>query len=160
MDRQYGSDPGFDFQTSPVPTILKSRVYLRTGLLQSHPHSEAFQGDTVCLRVSNICFTFCPFALTARFDFPNRWTRKDLLACWKRTLASFRRPFGRTIAPYLTAQKRSSAHIGCARPRNVRRTMLSRGRSAWPVKERESLAQRILARRFTSFVLRLTYATC
>jgi hypothetical protein len=124
---QTGSDLGFAFQTGPVRTILKSRVHLRTDLLQSHPRSKAFQGDTVCLRVSNICLTVLPFPSAARFDFPNRCTRKDLLACWKRTFALCHLAFGRTIAPYLTAQKRSSAHIGCARPRSVRRTKLSRG---------------------------------
>jgi hypothetical protein len=158
--RQSGSDPGFAFQTGPVQTILKSRLHLRTGLLQSHPRSEAFQGDTVCLRVSNICLHILPLPSTARFDFPNRCTRKDLLACWKRTFALCRRAFGRTIAPYLTAQKRSSAHIGCARPRSVRRTMLSRWRSAWPAKERESLGQPHTGKTFHQFCTSAHYATC
>jgi len=53
---------GLAFQTDPVPTILKSRVYLRTGLFLSHPRSEACQGDTSCLSVSNICLNILPMS--------------------------------------------------------------------------------------------------
>jgi hypothetical protein len=65
-----GSDPGFAFQTGPARTILKSRVHLRTGLLQSHPRSEAFQGDTVCLRVSNFCLRILPLSFDSSLPLP------------------------------------------------------------------------------------------
>ncbi len=42
---------------------LQTRGYLRLRLLQSHPHSRLFQGDTNCLRLIKPCLGFPPLFL-------------------------------------------------------------------------------------------------
>src|ERR1700731_5193349 len=62
-----GSDPGLAFQTGPVQTILKSRVYLCTRLLLSHPGSQACQGYQIFLSSYVICLNIRVHVLRARY---------------------------------------------------------------------------------------------
>jgi len=78
MNGNSGSDPDSPSKNYPsTKPSMKSRVLIfAPELLQSLPTRKRFKGDTVCLRVSNICLTFSPLCCTARFDFPNRWNAK------------------------------------------------------------------------------------
>jgi len=147
-------------QLGPVPTLEQeaSSTTFRNqrphrDQITSNPHSgSVFKVDTVCLRVSNILLDLLPFALTARFDFPIRWTRKTY---WR---------VGNALC--FRSEARLAAHCSLfdghrsVRPRTsgVRllemsgATMLSRGRSAWPVEKESHWAQPHTGKTFTVFL--------
>ena|ERR1700731_98838 len=119
-----GSDPGLAFQTGPVPTILKRRVYLCTRLLLSHPGSQACQGDTSCLSVSNICLNIPAHVLRPLVTAAlNTAPAKTYLRLGNNIPFPCRYAIGRTIAPDSTGLEWSFAHIACGRhskgPANV-----------------------------------------
>jgi hypothetical protein len=82
---------------------------------QSHFRQEAFQGDTVCLRVTDFAGAFPAAPLDPYNHRRNRNSQKDLPSSTFRAFDSHPVLNGRPIAHSLVALKRLFAHMKCAR---------------------------------------------
>jgi hypothetical protein len=139
---------------------LQTRGYLRLGLLQSHPHSRLFQGDTNCLRLIQPCLVFHSSFSCCSLAPANPLMRRDLSFQLRRALAPFPNAVGRSIAPCFFGIALIVRTQVCARLRNAPRISAATEQAARPTRKRESYNRERIGKELRQSLLRFTYSAC
>src|SRR5258708_4719428 len=139
---------------------LQTRGYLRLRLLQSHPHSRLFQGDTNCLRLIQPCLVFHSSFSCCSLAPANPLMRRDLSFQLRRALAPSPNAVGRSIATCCFGIALIVRTQGCAQLRNAPRISAATEQAARPTKKRESYNRERIGKELGQSLLRFTYSSC